>query len=375
MTRKVLLISFLLSALILLSLGVVMLTSTSIWVEKDLNYSHLKKHLIWFFLGSFSILLVYFCDYRYLKIPLFGVLLFLFGAFLLSLCYTPLGIERNGETRWLPFPVIGQFQPSEIAKITTIIVLSSYFFYFREGLSKFSKGLIFPLLLLGIPCSLILFEKDIGTSLTLGVSGILVFISAGVRLSFLFPMICLGAIPLGLIARLSPNRWNRIIAFTNLEENRFESGHQQWRALLAFQNGKFSGAGLGASVEKHGYLPFAHTDFIYPILAEELGLFFSLITIFSFAALAISSMFLAFSLKDYFAKILVVGLSSLIFVPALINMAVSTALIPNTGLPLPFISYGGSNLIFTLISLGILLSITRTLPREKSFLGKLEMDI
>ena len=356
---------------ILLSLGIVMLTSTSIWVEKDVNYQHLKKHITWICIGlSFGSALLFF-NYRKLKSFWCRLPLFLFGNFLLFLCYIPsIGIERNGEKRWIAFPIIKQFQPSELVKVTTMIVLASYFYKNRTSILKFNQGFLIPSFLLGLPFLLIFFEKDMGTALALGVSGIFLFIVAGVRISYLLPLIGLGGGLFMLVMRLNPNRWSRFIAFLDLESHRLGAGLQQWRALLAFRNGQFSGTGLGASVEKHGYLPYAHTDFIFPILAEELGILFSLLTIFSFLTIVLISMFVALKSDDHFAKLIVTGLASLICVQAVMNISVATALMPNTGLPLPFISYGGSNLVFNLGALGILLSIIRNASRTYTGLNK-----
>ena len=149
------------------------------------------------------------------------------------------------------------------------------------------------------------------------------------------------------------------MAFQNLEASRLDKGLQQWRAQLAFANGGVDGLGLGNGVEKHGYLPFAHTDFIFAMVGEEMGLRWTLGVVGAFLMIAFAGTMVAVHCKCLFGKFLAVGLVASIVMPAMVNIAVVTGSLPNTGLPLPFLSYGGSNLVFTLAAIGLLISVQR----------------
>jgi len=182
---------------------------------------------------------------------------------------------------------------------------------------------------------------------------------AGVRTWLLGLAAGAGATLLGLVVYFNPNRMARIMAFMDPDNVEAQRGafFQQWRALLAFGNGGVSGRGLGNGAEKHGYLPFAHTDFIFPIIGEELGLAATLAVILAFVLIAVAGILIAQRAPDRFMSLVAVGLTANIVIPAAVNVGVATAMLPNTGLPLPLVSYGGTNLIFTLVSVGLLCGV------------------
>jgi len=223
------------------------------------------------------------------------------------------------------------------------------------------RGFIVPAILLGIPFALILFETDMGTAVGLGAAGFSVLFIAGSRLLFLLPITGLGAVAFGFLVRSNDNRWERIEAWLNLEDphHQLDKGLQQWRALLAFGNGGVNGQGLGNGFEKFGHMPFAHTDFIFPNIGEELGLWGTLGTVLCYVVIAVAGTGIGVTAQNVFNRCLAIGLTAVIVVPAMINIAVTTAVLPNTGLPLPFVSYGGTNLVFTLASVGLLCGIHR----------------
>lgn len=348
-----------LAALALLTLGVVILASTSVWDEApDQEYYHLKRQITWLAVGLVVSFFLSVSDYRWLKkcwIPLA-----LISTALLLLCYVPgAQVESNGEFRWIKAPLIGRFQPSELAKLTSMISLAAWFAKYQSETRTFWKGFIFPGMLIGIPIVLVLFETDMGTAAAMAAAGFIVLFLAGVRLRFLIPTIILGAGTLVVVVQSNDNRRERIEAFQDLEKHRLGRGLQQYRALMAFANGGVNGVGLGNGSEKHGYLPEAHTDFIFPMIGEELGLRFTLGVVFCFVVIAVFGMGISLAAPDLFGKLLGMGVTAVIIVPAMMNMGVTTVLLPNTGLPLPFVSYGGSNLVFTMCMIGVLLSIHR----------------
>lgn len=345
----------------LIVLGLVMLASTSVWIAEGAEYSLLKKQAMFLGGGVAGAMVLAFIDYR--KLRKWSWWFYGFAAFLLVLCYVPgVGKEVNGETRWIMLPGVGTFQPSEPAKIALMISLAAWYSHHKSEVKKLFKGFVQPAAILGFIIGLIFFEKDMGTSAGLGAAGLALMFVAGTRLRY----ICVAAVgalgALYMVVRSNANRWDRIMAFMNLDDpyHQANAGFQQWRGILAFGNGGVDGLGLGNGAEKHGYLPFAHTDFIFPMVGEELGLWFTLGTVFAFAVIAASGIAIAARCTDLFGRLLAVGLTCSIVIPAMMNIGVTTAVLPNTGLPLPFISYGGTNLVFTLATIGLLVSIHRS---------------
>ena len=343
----------------LVVLGLIMLASTSVWVETaDSKYSHLIKQSTWTAIGVILASIIACMDYR--KFKKHAKLIFISSVILLALCYVP-GINQtvNGETRWIRLPGIGQFQPSEIAKLGVIIALGAYMAHFQSETRTFKKGFIVPGILIVVPVALIFFEQDMGTSVCLAATCFAILYIAGTRLSYLIVSSVSGLALLSLAVYHNPNRLARIMAFTDMEANKLGAALQQWRALLAFSNGGVDGLGLGNGAEKHGYLPFAHTDFIFPIIGEELGLWFALGTILCYVIIAIYGIGVAIYASDMFGRLLAIGATGLVIFPSIMNIGVTTGLLPNKGIPLPFVSYGGTNLVFTLVAIGLLVSIHR----------------
>ncbi|MBK1835298.1 FtsW/RodA/SpoVE family cell cycle protein [Roseibacillus ishigakijimensis] len=373
------------SALILLSavaalivLGLVMLSSTSVWADEmqgaDDPYALVKRQLLWLVIGSLAAWVIAAFDYARLQ-ALWPYLLT--GAcVLLACCYVPgIGVESNGETRWIQFPGIPQLQPSEIAKPVVVLSLAAWFARYQAESRSFLRGFLYPGVLLGIPALLILFEKDLGTTLVLGVVGMAVLFLAGTRIWYLLATALVSGAGLFFFVRGDDIRWARITAFMHMDdpEIRMGLGWHTFRAMTAFGNGGVFGTGLGYGAEKHGALPYAHTDFIFAALGEELGLICTLGTVFAFVIIAVTGLAIALHARDYLGKILACGVTLLVVVPGILNMCVVTGLLPVTGLPLPFLSYGGSSLVFTLCSIGLLMSVHRravfvdatALPRTK----------
>ena len=351
----------------LVALGLVMLASTSAGVkgvEEPYHFFWRQAGMAVF--GVIAAFMLARLDPKYLR--QWWPWILTVCCVLLALCYVP-GISKtiNGETRWITLPVIGQFQPSEVAKAVTMIAMAGWFARWQTETRTLLRGFVVPALLLGIPFALILFETDMGTAVGLGAAGFSVLFIAGARLLFLLPTTGLGAIAFGFLVRSNDNRWERIEAWLNLEDphHQLDKGLQQWRALLAFGNGGVNGQGLGNGFEKFGHMPYAHTDFIFPNIGEELGLWGTLGTVLCYVLIAVAGIGIGVTANNVFNRCLAIGLTAVIVVPAMINIAVTTAVLPNTGLPLPFVSFGGTNLVFTLASVGLLCGIQRRSRLEK----------
>lgn len=331
-----------------------------------------QKQAVFIMMGVVGAIAAAFFDYRKLRDHW---VIFLIGAsVLLIMCYVPgLGLNINGETRWIDLPGLPAFQPSELAKIFVVMALAAWYSHYQTEIRSFYKGFVIPGLLMGIPVLLIFFEKDMGTAASLGGAGVIVMYVAGARIPYIAAASGTALAGMALVVWKNPERMGRVMALFDLESDKykFSDGYQQLRGLYAIANGGVDGVGLGNSVEKLGYLAYAHADFIFPIIGEELGMKFTLATVFCFVIIAVYGIGIAINAKDVFGRLFAIGLTSIIVVPAMLNIGVCTAVLPNTGLPLPLISYGGTNMLFTLIAVGLLVSI----HRQTLFVSRAEMPV
>lgn len=348
----------------LLVLGVVMVASTGLCAAVPQGVSPVKQFLVkqcgFALLGLVVALGLSAIDYH--KLRRYVKLIWIVCTILLICCYLPfIGKTLNGESRWINLGIT--FQPSELAKICLMLTMAHWYTTHREMAGTFWKGFAIPgALLFGFPLVLILFEKDMGTSAALALSGFCVMWVAGTRWWLLFLAMLLGGLALYLMMSGNANRMTRIEAWHDPQAFSQGAGRQQWIAILAFARGGLTGVGLGNGVEKYGSLPFAHTDFIFAEIGEEWGFFGSLTVLLLYTFLTMGGIVLALQTQDTFGRLLATGLVCTIFWPAALNMAVVTSMLPNSGLPLPFISYGGTNLVFTIAAIGILTSIQRFTP-------------
>ena len=344
----------------LVTLGLVMLASTSFWNKDVDGYSLVKKQAMFIAIGLIGAVVISNLDYR--KLRSLWVPALIISTTLLILCYVPgIGHKVNGATRWIKIPGLPQFQPSELAKIFVIMALAAWYSHYQTEGRKFLKGFVSPSILFGLPVLLIFFEKDMGTAAALATAGATVMFVAGTRIPYLVGSFIIAVGGAALIIVQNPERMGRINALFALESEEYRQGdgYQQLHGINAFIKGGVEGTGLGNGVGKHGSLPMAHTDFIFPAIGEELGLWATLGSVFCFVVILVFGLAIALQAKDAFGKLLAVGLTCIIVVPAMVNIGVCTAVLPNTGLPLPFISYGGTNILFTLLAVGMLLSIHR----------------
>lgn len=350
----------------LLILGIMMVASTGLCApvgEDGDPTTFLRKQSQFAVLGLGLALIISCVDYHILRrfiTPMWWI-----TVVLLVCCFLPVvGMNINGENRWINLGVMS-FQPSELAKSVLMICLAHWYTTHREMAGTFWRGFIAPGVIFGFPLLLILVEKDMGTAAALAMSGFCVMYVAGVRTWVLFLCFLLGALVLFDQATGSANRLERIYAWFDPEKYSREAGRQQWIAILALARGGITGVGLGDGIEKFGNLPFAHTDFIFAEVGEEWGLVGTAGVLILFTLLTLSGILLALQMTDTFGRLLATGLVCTIFWPAMLNMMVVTSMLPNSGLPLPFISYGGTNLVFTICAIGLLTSIQRHTPIKR----------
>src|SRR6185503_16172354 len=345
----------------LLSLGMVMLYSSSM---TQVGAHYLIMQLIW---GAFGIC---FCvaataiDYRWLKKlawPLFVISLASLVLVLVLKDHRIAGLSApkiNGARRWFDFHGL-RFQPSELARLVLVILVAWYGSYFQRQMPTFKKGILIPGLFIAPMLVLILREPDFGSTMLLAtVCGVLLVL-AGARLWYLAPPVGAGVLGFAWLLWHDPVRRERILAFLHPEKYKNGVGYQSWQAMIALGSGGWTGLGLGNGRQKLGFVPEHHTDFILSIIGEELGLVATLLVVLTFVVLVICGLFIASRARDTFGLLLASGLTMLIGLQAAINIGVVTSALPNKGMPLPFISYGGSNLLAMLTCVGLLLSVAR----------------
>lgn len=347
--------------LTLIAIGIVMIySSTAIYAwekYKDSAY-FLKRHLLFIGVGTFFSGLIMAIDYRVLA--KYAKLLVLCALCMLLLLHAP-GISReiSGAKRW--FRLFGfSFQPSEFANLAVITYVAS--FLSHKGIhrmERFSIGFLPAIIVLGMVSILILIQPDLGTVVALSLVVCIMLFVSGAKLRYLVYLFLAAAPFLYILIFSVPYRRQRIMAFLNPWADPLGSGFQLIQSQVALGSGGWFGKGLGKSIQKLSYLPAAHTDFIFSIIGEELGFLATLIVVFFFAFFFVYSCKIIKYAQDSFGAFLSLGIASLISLKAVINIGVSVGVFPTKGLPLPFISYGGSSLIFDMIGVGLLLNVAR----------------
>ena len=360
--------------LILSIIGLIMISSSSISVgERYFNdpYWFIRRQIIWWTISFVFFILASKINYHYYK--RFSNILILVSIALLALVFIPgFGIEINGYTRWLNLWFFS-VQPSEFVKIALVIFFSNELDKKYKD-NKYIKKIIFPsFFALCIVAILIFLEPDLGTMVVIGLVVFIVLFIGGVKFKHLFSLGSIGLVVTVGYLFLEDYRRERLFAFINrivaLIHGNGEIGEVNFQisqSLIALGSGNLTGVGLGNSVQKYSYLPEAHTDFIFAIIGEELGLVGTILIVILFILFMFFGIRVCIKTRDYFGRIMAAGLTSIIIVPAIINISVVIGLLPVTGLTLPFISFGGSSLLVCMTAVGILLNISRhnTLPER-----------
>jgi cell division protein FtsW len=358
MHRKSAYILFL-AVLALLVIGIVMLFSTSAFARDSHGdvYFFIKRQAVWVGIGLLVCIFAALMDYHLWQRTWW--LWFALALAALALCYVPhIGMRLNGSRRWIGWGP-ATFQPSELGKLAAIFFLAAWFARYEKPQGNVLFGLILPLAIISLLAGLVLGEVDLGTTALIGTTAFVVMFVAGANPLWLGAVSFAGLSSLLIVATQISERMGRLSAFLHPENFKEDAGLQQMQALIALGSGGMEGLGLGNGRQKMLYLPYAHTDFIFPIIGEELGLRFSLLVVFLFAVIIVCGIMIALHAKDRFGLLLGCGVVSLLALQAAVNIGVTTSLLPNKGLPLPFISYGGSNLVACMFGIGLLLNIYR----------------
>ena len=334
-------------------------SASSVWAEYKFNdqFRYLKLQLLFLIVGIVIMYSVSKVDYSIYKKKANQIIMICF--LLLILVLIPgLGVVRNGSRSWFSLGPIS-LQPSEISKLGLIIFVSKYLSNNQKDLRYIIKG-VFPIIsMIMLTFGLIMLEPDFGTGVVLVMSVFSIIFISGVKLSFFGTIGIFGILMVVVLIIIAPYRMARIVSFIDPWKDPLGSGFQIIQSLYAIGPGGLLGQGLFSSRQKHFFLPEPQTDFIFSIISEELGFIGVLIVTTLFFIIFYRSLKISLSCNDLFAKYLSFGLSFGLLFQAILNLSVVVGLIPVTGVTLPFLSYGGSSLLVSMISIGIILNISR----------------
>ena len=332
-------------------------SASSVWAQYKFNDAfHFAKYQFIFFIISFlCMLIVKKIDYNLYKRHSNKILLL--SLILLILVLIPgIGTLRNGSRSWFKIGPFG-LQPSEIAKVSLIIFLSKYLEKNQNNLSNIKKSILPVLGIIFLFFGLIMLEPDFGTGMVIVLSLMLILFISGVKLKFFASLGILGILGIAGLIIIAPYRLKRIISFLNPWSDPLGSGYQIIQSLYAIGPASLLGLGFGKSIQKQFYLPEPQTDFIFAIICEEFGIVGAISVIALFISLFYIILKISLKQNNLFAKYLSFGLGMQIILQGTLNLCVVTSLIPVTGVTLPFFSYGGSSLLVSMISIGIILNI------------------
>ncbi|MFA5044141.1 MAG: putative lipid II flippase FtsW [Kiritimatiellia bacterium] len=344
--------------LLLLALGIVMLASTSgikaVALYDDPNF-FVKRQAVWLLAAMIMGGIACKIDYHRWR-PLAPVCL-VAAVTLLALVLVPgIGSKIGGSRRWFHLGILS-IQPSELAKFALILVLAWWMAREKWHVREFWRGAVAPLVMVGLVAGLVFAEPDFGTALLCGVVGLAILYAGGTRIAYLAVFAVTGFGGFAAAVMHNTVRMRRIMAFLNPEQYAQTYSFQLISAINAFILGGPLGVGLGGSMQKRNYLPEAHTDFIFAIIGEELGAAATLAVVLLFGGLFFCGLRISLRAPDTFGRILAFGITLMITLQAIINIGVVIGLLPTKGLPLPFISAGGSSLIISLLEIGVLYNI------------------
>ena len=355
------------TVLIFLAMGIILVLSASAPSALSTtgnSYTYVKKQFAFAIVGIFLMFTLSKIDYRFYK-KYYWLVYNLSWLILLLVLVPGLGVSVKGATRWLNLGFV-QFQPSELTKIGLIIFYAGYLSDHKSELTDLKKGFLKPLCFMIPPIAILfLVQNHLSVSLIIGIISVTMMVMAGCRMAHFINAGALGVSGIfGLIGIMKMSgkggfRLDRIATFFNPWADAQGTGYQMVQSLYAIGSGGFFGVGLGNSKQKYLYIPEPHNDFIFAILAEELGFMGCLAVVVLFGLFIWRGILIAMKAPDMFGSLIAMGITTLIGAQAIINIAVVTASIPTTGMALPFFSYGGTALLILLCNVGILMNISR----------------
>lgn len=341
--------------------GLIMIYSVSKYYSLDITSNqtdkyYLTRQFIAVIIGLFVWIVFQAIDYRFWQRHADKMLFITIGLLLLPMILAPFGLGYGG--RWVNLGIF-PFQPAELAKLTFIFYLAGWFSKQGESVQKISQKFWPFIIVVGVVSFLMLIQKDLGTLAIFVVIGAGMFSLAGAPIYQLISGAGMAAILMWLAIKIEPYRMERFLTFLNPEKNSLGSGYHIQNALIAIGSGGLWGLGFGQSKQKYLYLPEAHTDSIFAIICEELGLLRAFLVIIVFVFIALRGLKIARNAPDIFSRLVAFGITIWLFSQMLINIGAMLSLIPLTGVTLPFISYGGTSLIVLLAGIGVLNNIAK----------------
>ena len=336
------------------------LSSSSVYAleaEQD-SLFYFKRQLMWLGAGIVSLAAVAALPLRWwrrLAFPFFSLTVLLLVAVQL------VGTRVGGAERWLSLGPIG-LQPSEFAKLATVLFLATLVSRREDSMHRF-RDFFWPVAgSVGVVGALVILQPDLGTTLLIAAGGFAVLVASAAPLAFVLGGGLIGAGGAVAAALLSPYRWERVMSFLDVTADPLGSGYQAMQSLVALGTGGLFGVGLGASRARWSFLPNAHTDFIFAIVGEEAGLAGTLAVVLLFIVFTVAGMLAALHSTDRFGRLVAIGITTWLAAQALVNVGGVTGVLPITGVPLPFVSFGGSALLTEMVGVGILVGIVRQAP-------------
>ncbi|MFA6296710.1 MAG: putative lipid II flippase FtsW [Patescibacteria group bacterium] len=353
---------FLVVTLILVVFGLIMLSSASVVLSYQNfanNYYYFTHQLLFgVLIGLVAMFVCYKIDYHNWK--KFAALMLVLTLVLLVLVFIPgLGFEYGGAKRWVNLGPLGTIQPTEIAKLTFLLYLATWLDKRSQGIKDWKYSFAPFLFMLAVVGTLTVLQPDVGTMSVIMLMSIIVYFVAGGKLTHLGILGVGAVLMMMLLIKIAPYRMSRFTVFLNPELDPQGIGYQINQSLLAVGSGGILGRGLGKSIQKHNYLPEASGDSIFAVIAEEMGFVRIIFLLLLFLFFAYLGFRIAKRAPDMYGKLIATGITSWVILQALINISAMISLIPLTGIPLPFISYGGSAIIALLAACGIMLNISK----------------
>ncbi len=360
--RPILTITF-----ILIAIGIIMIYSASAISAEDQygdQYYFLKRQLMWTCLGMVAMIIASLIPMESLR-TISKPLLILAWMLLVLVVVPHIGVKVGGARRWLRYG-IWSFQPAEMAKLALIIYSAHFLSRKQRELTDFRHGILPLIVVLGITMILILLQPDFGTALLLGTVIFMIMFVAGVNIKHLVGLGSLAIPGIILLICKASYRWQRILVFLDPWKDTSDTGYQITQSFIALGSGGFIGRGWGRSIQKLYYLPQSYTDFIFSIIGEEIGFVGASAILLLFVAFVCCGIKISKNSPNLFTHLVGMGVTIMIGLQGIIHMGVVTGCLPTKGLPLPFVSFGGSSLVVNLTGVGLLINISRHLnPRSK----------
>lgn len=346
---------------ILVILGLITVYSAS-FALGDLEYGNpyyfVTRQALWAVIGVGLLVVFMRTDYRLLR-PLSPLIMMAALLGLAAVLVPGIGVDRYGASRWIALGPLPPMQPSEFAKLALIIYVSAWLSSRERNVRSFAAGFVPFVLMVGLVAGLVMAEPDMGTTIIIVLTTITLFFMAGGALTHLVALISIGGVAASFLLLSGGYRMDRLFAFISPEADPSGRGFHILQLLIALGSGGITGLGIGASRQKFFYVPSAHTDGVFAIIGEEMGFIGAVLVILLFAFLVYRGIRVMLNAPDNFGALLAIGVTSWIGYQAIINIGGITRSIPMTGVPLPFLSFGGSALAATMAGIGILLSVSR----------------